>query len=201
MSPACHSERQRRISIENCTSEFFESVGLTISQPKRGYRYGEDSLRLADACRVPKGSSVAELGSGCGVVSLIITARDKPKYIAAVEIQESLHKIAEGNVCANDLGRIVHCFNEDYRKFAARNGGKFDVVVSNPPFYPAGQGRLSPNKERAAAHHELNGDISDLVVAAGRLLKPQGRFYVIFPANRQKELFSAAGPALFTSKF
>ncbi|MFH0798646.1 MAG: methyltransferase [Pseudomonadota bacterium] len=175
------------------TSEFFESVKLLIRQPAKGHRYGSESLALADFCRVREGSRVAELGSGCGVISLVIAARDHPRNVAVVEIQDSLHRIAIGNMEENDLGGIVGCINADWRKFAKENPQSFDAVVANPPFYRCGSGRQSDNAERAAARHEMNGTIGDLVAAAREILVPGGGLFLAFPSIRRDELIALAG--------
>lgn len=183
------------------TSEYFESVNLTISQPKAGYRYGAESLALANFCRVGRGQRLAELGSGVGVISLIIAARDAPAQVMAVEIQESLHRIARLNVDRNDLGDVVSCINDDYRRFARASRAAFDVVLANPPFYPAGSGRLSPHSQRAVARHELHGSLRDLISSAHLMLRPRGRLALISLQKRYEELVEAAtSHGLFVSR-
>jgi len=179
------------------TSEYFESAGITVRQPAKGHRYGEESLALAGFAEIPDGAAVAELGSGTALVSLLVAARHSPSRVAAVEIQPEFHKIALRNVSENARAEIVRCVNEDYRDFAGDNAGGFDCVLSNPPFYRADEGRLSPDPVRAAARHELNGTIEDLVNSAHRLLKPGGSFFVVFDARRGEELEDAARDAGF----
>lgn len=175
----------------NLTSEYFESVGLTISQPKVGYRYGAESLALANFCRAGRGQRVAELGSGVGVISLMVAARDAPAQVVAVEIQESLHRIALLNVERNNLGDVVRCANDDYRRFARANRATFDMVLANPPFYPAGGGRVSADPQRAAARHELNGTLQDLISSAHLMLRPKGRLVLVFLQKRYEEFVEA----------
>lgn len=174
------------------TSEYFESVDLTISQPKSGHRYGAESIALAEFCRVRECDRVVELGSGSGVISLIIAARDKPKLVAAVEIRREFHDIAVNNTVANGLSDMVECVNADYRKFTVENEGMFDVAVANPPFYRAGSGRLSADPIRAFARHEINGTIEELLKAAHLLLVDGGRLDLVFPAGRLGDLKAAS---------
>lgn len=181
----------------NLTSEYFESLDITISQPKQGFRYGGDTLGLADFCRVEKGSLVAEFGSGCGVISLIIAKRDGPAKVAAVEIQKLPHDIAVMNCEKNSLGGIVECINKDYRKFARENASSFDVVVSNPPFLPSGKGRKSPDEVRAIARIETAGTIAELVASARVVLKPHGKLVLVFPKLRYEEFFALAEKSEF----
>ena len=179
------------------TSEYFESTELTILQPANGHRYGEESLALAEFVQLPPGGRVAELGAGCGLISLMIAARQGASLVAAVEIQEPLHQIAQRNILENRFSGIVHCINDDFRNFAKASEGAFDCVVANPPFYRADEGRLSPDPVRAAARHELNGTIEDLATAAHGLLKPGGSFFVVFDVRRKEGLVNAAAKAGF----
>lgn len=175
------------------TSEYFESVGLTIHQPKKGYRYGEDSLLLADFCRATPSDNVVELCSGCGVISLIIAKRDKPKSITMVEIQEPLYQISQLNVELNNLGRQIQCVNDDYRSFALQNKGNYDVVVANPPFFALGKGRRGKDALRTNARHELHGSLSELVKSAACLLKTGGTFFLVFTNDRADEVWLITG--------
>jgi tRNA1(Val) A37 N6-methylase TrmN6 len=174
------------------TSERFDSSDLFIMQPSVGHRYGSESMALAEFCRAGRGERVAELGSGVGVISLMVAARDKPNEVVAVEIQEAMHRVALMNVENNNLCHTVRCVREDYRKFAEDNQESFDMIFSNPPFYAVGDGRISPNPERAAARHELNGTISDLLESAHAMLRPGGRFVLVFTQSRCEEAVTEA---------
>lgn len=175
------------------TSEHFESTGLTIYQPARGHRYGEESLLLADFCRAAPHERIIEFGSGVGVVALQIARRLGISETVAVEIQEGLHRIALKNVLLNKMEQNVVCVNDDWRRFASDNRSSFDVVISNPPFYAAGNGRPSADPQRATARHEIAGTISDLIVSAKNALRPSGRLEMVFTKSRRDELLRVAG--------
>lgn len=181
--------------LAEITEEYFDSVGITVHQSKSGHRYGAESLALADFIHAQKGDRVAELGSGSGVISLIIAKRDRPDLVAAVEVQEEMYKIALDNVKRNNLENIVTCINEDWREYSGKYKSSFDLVVANPPFYAAGSGRISENESRAKARHEINGTIADLARAASELLVPYGRFAVTFNSRRREELIHSANSA------
>ena len=170
------------------TSESFDSCGLTISQPRRGHRYGPESLALASFAHVREGDRVADLCSGCGIVALLLAARGTPARVVAVEIQEGLHQVALHNVRENGYGELVECVREDYRRFAERLPGAFDLVVANPPFFPKEGMRLPPDPQRSAARHELHGTIAELFAAARRLLVPGGRLAIVIDSRRQAEM-------------
>ncbi|MFA5811469.1 MAG: methyltransferase [bacterium] len=178
--------------MENLTSEQFDSIDLRIWQPAKGHRYGPESLALADFVQLKAGERVIELGSGVGVISLMLAARAKGVSITAVEIQELLHAIAVRNVRENGYELSVTCVNDDYRRFAEANRNAFDLVVSNPPFYVAGQGRMSPDPQRAQARHEMNGTLADLVASADEMLAPNGRLKIVLDSRRLDELMDTA---------
>jgi len=173
------------------TSEYFESTGITVWQPARGHRYGEESIALAEFARVSSHDSVCELGSGVAVTALQIAAKHGPRSVVAVEIQKELHNIAVKNAVENNLDDVVTCVNDDFRRFTNGCEHAFDVVVANPPFFTAGEGRLSPCPQRATARHELSGTIEDFVKCAHRLLNDDGRFFVVFDKRRKEELADA----------
>ncbi|HPM42052.1 MAG TPA: methyltransferase, partial [bacterium] len=133
-----------------------------------------------------------ELGSGCGVISMVLAARCDPASVVAVEVQRGLHEIAVMNVEQNGLGGVVDCVNADYRDFASRHRCSFDAAIANPPFYASGRGRVPSDPERAAAHHEMNGTLRELIDAALLVLVPGGRFTVVFPDSRRIELMEEA---------
>lgn len=186
--------------MRNLTSEIFDSCGLVVNQPEEGYRYGAPTIVLAEFASVGRGLRAVELGSGCGVVSMVLAARCEPASVVAVEIQRGLHEIAVRNVEANNLGGVIDCVNADYRDFARGHRGSFDAAVANPPFYASGRGRVPADPERAAAHHEMNGTLPDLIDAARLILVPGGKFTVVFPDSRRIELMEEASRRGFEAR-
>lgn len=174
--------------MQELTSEHFDSVGLTISQPKNGHRYGPETIALAEFCKVARDEYFAEFGTGVGVVSLMIAKRDAPKRVYAVEIQKSLYDIALKNVEENKMSEIVSCVCGDIRTFSAAHKNEFDVIAANPPFFKNVKGRVSPNAQRAAARHELHGTLKEWIESAKLALKPGGKFACVFAKERGDEL-------------
>lgn len=175
------------------SSEKFDSVKIEISQPVDGHRYGEESLALAGAFRVGPEEVMADICSGCGVVGLYIAARDKPKKVFLVEIQPELNELALRNVEKNFLGDTVECVGADYRDFARDKPKKIDAVVSNPPFFKKGEGRVPASKEKAIAKHEIHGSLEELFACAEKILKGGGRLAIVFPVERKSEANKIAG--------
>lgn len=167
-------------------------AGLHIIQAKRGYRFSLDPVLLSDFVQVADCDRLADLGTGAGVLPLLLAARTALKHIVGVEIQPELADRARRSVLLNGLQERIDILQGDLRGLHKRLPPQtFDVVVSNPPFRRPGTGRQAPDAERAAARHELAGGLSDFLRAAAYLLRDGGRFHVIYLAERLTELLTA----------
>lgn len=163
---------------------------ILLIQRRKGYRFSIDALLLADFAGCPRGK-VVELGSGCGVVGLILAAKGASS-IVGVELQHSLSELALRNVVLNRKEAQVRIIQADLRELrGVLEPGIFDLVVSNPPYIPVGAGYINPDHERAIARHEVACSPEDLVSAARYLLREGGNLKVIFPAGRFLELVGA----------
>jgi len=173
---------------EDETLDSFYLGRILVLQKKKGYRFSVDAPLLADFIQTRDSDEVLELGTGNGIISLLLST--KPfKHITAVEIQESLANIAKRNVQLNKLERKISVVQEDLRYYLPEK--KFDVVFSNPPYIKKGRGYLSSSKERSIAKHELKCDIFDILKKTAELLKKNGRSYFIFLANRKEDFLQA----------
>lgn len=173
------------------TLDDLRPAGLKIIQAKRGYRFSLDPVLLYAFSRVSSGETVADLGTGSGVVPLLLAARTAAKKIVGVEIQPGLADRARRSILLNELQNKIDILEGDLRELGDRLGPQaFDVVVANPPFRRPGTGRQAPVTERAAARHELAGGLTDFLRAAAILLRDGGRFYVVFLIERLAELLS-----------
>ncbi len=176
----------------NNTLHALEDMGLDIRQPETGYRFSVDSLLLADFCRPGRRHHVLDLGTGCGVISLIIARKFPDIKVTAVEIQEKLIDLARENVSRNRLGdriTVVHGDLNNIGDFIKAQG--VDHVVSNPPYRTPVSGRICIDSMEALARHEILTDIERVIQAARYALRPGGRLSVIFPAERVAGLISS----------
>lgn len=166
--------------------------GLQIFQHRRGYRFSVDALLLADFARASVGRGpFIDLGTGCGVVSLLL-AKAAGVNGVAVEIQSPLAALARRNAAQNGLSEAVEVVEADFRQLRGRLlPGSFQCAVSNPPFFPMSEGRVNPDSERAMARHEVAGNVGDVACAARWLLKDGGALCVVFPAARLTDLLDA----------
>ena len=164
---------------------------IKLFQAKDGYRFSIDALLLENfisASRLGKGM---ELGTGSGIISILLARRLRGSKIAAVEIQKNLAERAARNISLNNLqGRVEILQNDikDLNKIYPSN--TFDFVFTNPPFRKTRTGRLSTFEERAVARHEIEITLPDLVKTASYLLKHSGKFFLIYHPFRLAELIS-----------
>ena len=166
--------------------------GLRLLQAKKGYRFSLDPLLLCGFARVGEGEAVADLGTGAGVIPLVLARTTAAGRLVGIEIQPGLAERAWRSAALNDLAQRVEILQADLRELGALlPPHSFDVVLTNPPFRRGGTGRLAPEAERAAARHELAGGLEAFLAAAVRLLRNGGRFYIVYLAERLAELLAA----------
>jgi tRNA1Val (adenine37-N6)-methyltransferase len=171
------------------TLDTFFNGSLQIIQKKKGYRFSLDAVLLSQFIKIRKNERVIDLGTGCGILPLLLSQTTKAHSFVGVEIQKGLAECAKKNVILNHLGDRVLILHQDYRELKETfPPGSFDVVLSNPPYRKYRTGRVNPSMEKAVARHEIKGSLEDLISIASYLLPPKGRCYLIFSALRTVDL-------------
>ncbi len=162
---------------------------LTVQQPLHGYRFSLEAFLLADFVPAMAAGPLFDLGTGCGIVALLIARRWPLARLVGVELQASLALIAGHNVRHNGLECQVDIVQADVRQarplFAA---GAFGTVVCNPPYRAVGHGRLNPKAEKAIARHELTLTLAQLLQATRHLLRRRGLLVMVYHPTRLHEL-------------
>ncbi|MFH0727150.1 MAG: tRNA1(Val) (adenine(37)-N6)-methyltransferase [Pseudomonadota bacterium] len=167
------------------TTDTFFNGRILVLQEQDGYRYSIDAVILAYHAGGGSSTRVLDLGTGCGIIPMILAFRDPLVRIFAVEVQASLAKLAMENIEANRMADRVTILAEDMKTLRPEmTGGPVDLVVVNPPFYKVDTGRVNPNPQRAVARHELRVTLSDVTATASRMLQKGGRFLAIYTAER-----------------
>jgi tRNA1Val (adenine37-N6)-methyltransferase len=162
---------------------------LKIIQKRKGYRFSIDAIVLAHFCRLRKGDQVIDLGTGHAVVPLLLARSGLASRIVGVEIQTTLVDMARRNIAINNMEKKITLIHRDVRDLAGcLEEASFDVAITNPPYCPVQAGRLNPDPQKAVARHEIHGSLQDMVRAAARLLRPKGRFYLVYPASRTVDM-------------
>jgi tRNA1Val (adenine37-N6)-methyltransferase len=174
------------------TLDTFFDGRLQIVQKKKGYRFSLDAILLSQFTKIRKNENVIDLGTGCGILPLLLSQTTKASFLVGVEIQRGLAECAEKNVFLNHLGNRISILKQDFRGLKRTfPPGSFDVALSNPPYRRYRTGRINPSMEKAIARHEIKGTLGDLISIASYLLPPKGRCYLIFPALRTVDLLVA----------
>ena len=180
--------------MRDFTLDDLKLFGLQLFQPWSGYRYSLDALLLARFCGVlPSGGAIADLGAGCGVISLVLARVNQAVSVVAVENNPDMAAVTERNIQHNTLaGRVsVHCGDVvNLRK--SYPDSTFDLVVSNPPFRTRETGRISPRAGRDAARHETTAGLADFIAAAKYMVKPSGKICFIQLPARLPEFMAVA---------
>ena len=163
--------------------------GLKILQKKKGYRYSQDSLQLVDFALIKKNDVVIDLGTGCGVMALVLARRGLGKRIIGLEVQTELVELARRSVNLNGFQEKIEIVEGDIKRVKSLfTPSSFDYVITNPPYIEAKSGLISPGSERALARHEILCDMNDVLEAIKYLLKPSKRGSCVYPASRFDDL-------------
>lgn len=167
-----------------------DTWGLTLHQSTHGYRFALEAFLLADFVPAPASDPLIDLGTGCGVVALLLARRFPRLCCVGLEIQRSLVVLARQNVVCNGLEHHIGIVQGDMRQVSSLfPAGLFGTVVCNPPYRAVGHGRLNPHPEKAIARHELAVTLSQLVQAARHLLRRRGLLVMVYHPARLPELF------------
>ncbi len=170
------------------TLDAFYHGRIQVLQKSKGYRFSLDAPLLADFIQTTENDELLELGTGNGIISLLLSI--KPfKHITAVEVQASLAELARRNVKLNHLEKRMSIVEQDLMQFWPEK--KYDVIFSNPPYHKRTEGHLSLSKEKSIAKHELKCTIFDIMQKTSVLLKRRGRAYFVFPERRKDDLAEA----------
>ena len=169
-----------------------QCAGFRILQKPGAFRFGTDAVLLSDFVSLKRNARVADLGTGTGIVAILLAAHHPDCAIDAVELQPDMADMAARSVRMNGLDARVRVHNMDMRDAPARLGnGKFDAVVCNPPYFKAGAALLSQSENKRISRHDVSITLDEICQTANRLLKSGGRFSAVFPAQRILELMTA----------
>ncbi len=165
---------------------------LRVRQHRHGYRFSIDALLLADFARPDPGGTLLDLGTGCGIVALILARRHPHLRIFGVEVQPELALLAAENAAANGLEGRISILQLDLRDLTPGTlPAPIDAIVTNPPFRRQRSGRVNSDLQRAIARHEIKLTLEDLVRVSASILQAGGRFAAVYPADRLTALLVA----------
>ena len=171
------------------TEDTFFHGQLKVRQQKDGYRYSIDAVILASFIQPGPKDTIVDLGTGCGIIPMILAFRCNTIKIFGVEIQKELAEIARANISANRMEDRTGIIDSDMKSVNHNMvDGPVDIILSNPPYRKMDSGRINPHQIKTVARHELAVTLDYVVGTAKRLLRTAGKFGVIYPSWRTVDL-------------
>lgn len=166
-----------------------ERNGYKIIQNKEKFCFGMDAVLLSGFAVVKKNENVLDLGTGTGIIPILLEAKTEGREFIGLEIQEESADMANRSVALNNLADKVKIVNGDIKEASNIFGkGTFNVVTSNPPYMNDMHGIKNPDMPKAIARHEVLCTLEDVVREAAYVLKPNGRFYMVHRPHRLIEI-------------
>jgi len=172
--------------------------GMVILQKKDGFRFGEDAVMVSDFFKPTKNGKLLDIGTGTGIISLILSRDPKVDNITSVEIQEEMASMAKRSVEKNDLIEKIEVLNIDIKKL--NRGNTYDYIVSNPPYMKSSNGKVNLHSMKAISRHEVTLNLKELIDESRRLLKPGGSLTLIYRSERMVELLNNLSESGFYPK-
>ena len=175
--------------IEDETLEDLPSVNCKIIQKKKGFRFTVDSILLVNFLKLKKNTNLLDIGTGTGIMPLLLCRKEEINLITAVEIETEIAKMFEKTIEINSLESKIKLINIDIKNYKEK---PFNMIISNPPYMKLNEGYVSPHDYRAGARHEVNLDLKELLINGKRLLKNGGSFNLVYRTNRFMEVLDEA---------
>lgn len=163
--------------------------GYQIIQSPERFCFGMDAVLLSDFVREKKNGAVLDMGTGTGIIPILLEAKEKGKIFTALEIQEESAKMARRSVQLNDLEEKIEIITGDIKEASKlMKASSFDIVTCNPPYMNHQHGITNPELPKAIARHEILCTLEDVIREASKLVKPAGSFYLIHRPFRLAEI-------------
>lgn len=168
-----------------------EYKGLKLIQNKKGFCFGVDAVLLSDYAKgIKKGSTVVDIGTGTGIVAILLCAKTNLKKIYGIELQKEVANIAQRNVELNGLDDKMEVININIKDvFSKLEKNKIDVIVTNPPYKKHDTGVKNLDTRQLISRHEVECTLEDIIKNASLLLKDLGEFYMVHRAERIVDIF------------
>ena len=173
---------------ENERIDDLQYKGLKIIQNNDGFCFGIDSVLLSDfAKNIKANSKVVDLGTGSGVIGLLLCKKTRLKEIVGVEIQEDVAEMAKRSIKLNGLEDKFKICKVDINRIFEENllsKNRYDVVVMNPPYKEVGTGKTNEDEKKLISRHEVKATLSDFIAVSSELLKDKGELYLVHKPER-----------------
>ncbi len=172
--------------LENERIDDLEFKNLKIIQNRLGFCFGIDSVLLSDFAKgIKKNSIVVDIGTGTGIISILLSAKTDIKKIYGIEIQEDVANMAKRSVALNELEDKIEVINTNIKDiFNFLEPNKIDAIVTNPPYMKLNTGAQNEEKKKLISRHEVECTLEDIIKISYKLLKSNGEFYMVHRAER-----------------
>ena len=165
--------------------------GYEIIQHPGKFCFGMDAVLLSNFARVKKGERALDLGTGTGIIPILLTAKTEGEHFVGLEIQEESADMARRSVIHNHLEDKIDIVTGDIKEAAGIFGPvSFDVITTNPPYMIGQHGIANVSDAKAIARHEVLCTLDDILRESAKMLKPKGRFYMVHRPFRLAEIMS-----------
>ena len=177
--------------MENERLDDLQRNGLKIIQKTDGFCFGMDAVLLSGFASVKPGERALDLGTGTGIIPLLLSVKTKGDHFTGLEIQTEIMKMAQRSVALNGLEKKIDIIQGDIKEASRIFGAaSFDVVTSNPPYMNDAHGLKNPGDVKAISRHEVLCTLEDVVREGTKALKPGGRFYMVHRPHRLAEIIT-----------
>ena len=165
--------------------------GLFVIQDPKKFCFGMDAVLLSGFARVKRGEVALDMGTGTGIIPILLSDRTDGEHFTGLEIQHECAEMADRSVRYNGLEDRVRIVEGDIREAAGIFGAaSFDVVTCNPPYMTGSHGIVNPELPKAIARHEILCSFEDVAREAAKVLRPGGRFYLVHRPFRLAEIIT-----------
>lgn len=178
-----------KINVDESVDDL-QLKGLNLIQKQQGFRFGVDAVLLSYFANIKNKHRVIDLCTGTGIVPFLAYGKYGPKEVIGIEIQEDMVEMANRSSLLNNTTDVVKFVHGDLKDKALLDSlGKFDVLTVNPPYKLNNAGIINPNDKLAIARHEVMCTLEDVIIAARRLLKDNGRMFIVHRPERLADIF------------
>lgn len=168
-----------------------ERNGYKIIQNNKTFCFGMDAVLLSGFVHVKPGEKALDLGTGTGIIPILLKAKTKGEHFTGLEIQEASADMARRSVLYNHLEDQISIVQGDIKEaHTLFDAASFDVITSNPPYMTGNHGLVNPDMPKAIARHEILCTLDDVIGQASKLLRPGGRFYMVHRPFRMAEIMT-----------
>ncbi len=180
-----------KLQREDETLEDLQLKGLKLLQKKNGFRFGMDSVLLADFALIRPNDLVVDFGTGAGILPLLLIGRGKGERFFGIEIQPDYCEMAERTMKINHLeSQVTICCEDAGNADRLFQPCSVDAIICNPPYGEPGAGLESPFSDRAVARNQTDNTLNSFMKAAFRILKGKGKIHVIYPAAQMFQMMT-----------